>query len=135
MAADDQGSPLFALDLKILSLNISGLRKKTSYLRQIISKYCPDIICLQETNISDDYSKYKALYELGLDKEICFFNYPLSKSNGTAILCNAPGLKIKNISGPMELSEKDVGLGWADLRWGLGWRLETQVGGAGSNGH
>ena len=98
MAADDQGSPLFALDLKILSLNISGLRKKTSYLRQIISKYCPDIICLQETNISDDYSKYKALYELGLDKEICFFNYPLSKSNGTAILCNAPGLKIKNIS-------------------------------------
>ena len=35
----------------------------------------------------------------------------------------------------MELSEKDVGLGWADLRWGLGWRLETQVGGAGSNGH
>ena len=26
-----------------------------------------------------------------------FFNYPVTKSNGTAILCNNPGLKINNI--------------------------------------
>ena len=97
MAAADQGNFQSSLDLNVLSLNISGLRKKTNFLKQVIIKYYPDIICLQETNISDEYSKNKALYEIGLDVETCFFNYPITKSNGTAILCNNPGLKINNI--------------------------------------
>ena len=97
MAAVDQGNVQSSLDLNVLRLNISGLRKKTSFLKHLIIKYYPDIICLQETNISDEYSKNKALYEIGLDVETCFFNYPVTKSNGTAILCNNPGLKINNI--------------------------------------
>ena len=72
MAAADQGNFQSSLDLNVLSLNISGLRKKTNFLKQVIIKYYPDIICLQETNISDEYSKNKALYEIGLDVENVF---------------------------------------------------------------
>ena len=96
MAAADQGNNSLQLDLKILTLNISGLRKKTSFLRHIIHKYKPDIVCLQETNISDNYSMNKAIYELGLKSENCFFNYPSTKSNGTAILCISSVFKINN---------------------------------------
>ena len=59
MAATDQGNKALQLDLKILTLNISGLRKKTNFLKYIIQKYKPDIVCLQETNISDNYHKNK----------------------------------------------------------------------------
>ena len=94
MAAADQANYCSKLDLKILSLNISGLRNKTCYLKQIISKHRPDFICLQETNISDKYYENKALYDLGLDKNNCVFNYPSTKSNGTAIFCTSHDIKI-----------------------------------------
>ena len=96
MAAADQGNKALQLDLKILTLNISGLRKKTNFLKYIIQKYKPDIVCLQETNISDNYHKNKVLYELGLGNENCFFNFPSTKSNGTAILCISPDFKLIN---------------------------------------
>ena len=38
----------------------------------------------------------KAIYELGLKSENCFFNYPSTKSNGTAILCISSVFKINN---------------------------------------
>ena len=94
MAAADQANSFSKLDLKILSLNISGLRNKTCFLKQIIYKYRPDVICLQETNISDKYFENKALYDLGLDKDKCVFNYPSTKSNGTAIFCTSRDIKI-----------------------------------------
>ena len=96
MAATDQGIITNTLDLKILSLNISGLRKKTSFLKQVIIKHKPDVICLQETHINDDYNRNKVLYELGLSNDKCFFNFPSTKSNGTAILCISSDLKITN---------------------------------------
>ena len=94
MAAADQANLCSQLDLKLISLNISGLRNKTCFLKHIMYKHKPDIVCLQETNICEDYYKYKALYDLGLDNDKCFFNYPINRSNGTAILCISPDFKI-----------------------------------------
>ena len=51
MAAEDQSNPSLQFDLKILSLNISGLRNKTAFLKHTMCKYTPDFVCLQETNI------------------------------------------------------------------------------------
>ena len=73
MAAADQANLCSQLDLKLISLNISGLRNKTCFLKHIMYKHKPDIVCLQETNICEDYYKYKALYDLGLDNDKCFF--------------------------------------------------------------
>ncbi len=96
MAAADQANLCSQLDLKLISLNISGLRNKTCFLKHIMYKHKPDIVCLQETNICEDYYKYKALYDLGLDNDKCFFNYPINRSNGTAILCISPDFKIND---------------------------------------
>ena len=60
-------------------------------------KYKPDILCLQETNINDDYNRNKAIFELGADKNSSFFNYPNNKSNGTAILCFSKTIKCNNV--------------------------------------
>ena len=96
--AANQASNVQTLDIKIISLNISGLRTKTAFLKHFLIQNKPDILCLQETNISDNYSRNKAIFELGLEIETSFFNYPNSKSNGTAIFCISPNLKVVDVS-------------------------------------
>ena len=86
-----------ALDLKILSLNVRGLRSKTHFIKHLLCKYKPDIICLQETNIHDDHTRNTVIYELGADEETSFFNYPNSKANGTAIIILSPNIKCENV--------------------------------------
>ena len=92
-----QGFDLQKLEVKVISLNISGLRKKTKFVKHIIIKYKPDILCLQETNINDDYNRNKSIFELGADKNSSFFNYPNNKSNGTAIFCFSKTIKCNNV--------------------------------------
>ena len=70
--AANQCFHLQKLDLKIIILNISGLRTKTKFVKHILIKYKPDILCLQETNINDDYNRNKAIFELGADKNSSF---------------------------------------------------------------
>ena len=75
-----------SLSLKILSLNISGLRKKTNNVSILIIKYKPDFIFLQETNINTIFLERQAIESLKLEPSTCFFNYNVNKSNGTCIL-------------------------------------------------
>ena len=72
------------LPLKIISLNICGLAKKATYLKNLIIKHKPDFLCLQETNIHNKQISDRFLFELGLNKGI--FNYANTNGNGTAIL-------------------------------------------------
>ena len=72
--------------LKILSLNISGLWRKTKHISYLINKYKPDFIFLQETNIVHDLYTEKTLELLRLEQSFCFSNYNTRKSNGTCIL-------------------------------------------------
>ena len=80
--------------IKILGLNISGLRKKTHNLSLLMIKYKPDFILLQETNINNTYLESKAIESLKLDPRTCFFNYNINKSNGTCILQTSDKWKI-----------------------------------------
>ena len=96
--ATNQATDMHKLDLRILSLNISGLRKKTNFLKHLIIKNKPDIVCLQETNISENYYKNKAIYELGVEQNRCYFNFPNNKSNGTAIICISSCLRCENVA-------------------------------------
>ena len=82
MAADVVDSS----SLKILSLNISGLRKKTNNVSILIIKYKPDFIFLQETNINSIFLERQVIESLKLEPNSCFFNYNINKSNGTCIL-------------------------------------------------
>ena len=68
----------------IVTINISGLRSKTKYLKQVINdNYC-DFVFLQETNIQDDYTRDVALDKLGFRDGI--FAYPNQHSCGSAII-------------------------------------------------
>ena len=80
--------------LKILGLNISGLRRKTHNLSLLIIKYKPDFILLQETNINNSFLESKVIESLKLDPNTCFFNYNIKKSNGTCILQTSDKWKI-----------------------------------------
>ena len=80
--------------LKILGLNISGLRKKTHNLSLLMIKYKPDFILLQETNVNNSYLESKVIESLKLDPNTCFFNYNINKSNGTCILQTSDKWKI-----------------------------------------
>ena len=90
------GVNAFSAHVKIMSLNVRGLRSKTLYVKHLLLRHNPDVLCLQETNIYDDYSKNKAIYDLGLDESNSFFNYPNSKANGTAIIVLTSNLKCEN---------------------------------------
>ena len=90
------GVNAFSAHVKIMSLNVRGLRSKTLYVKHLLLRHNPDVLCLQETNIYDDYSKNKAIYDLGLDESNSFFNYPNSKANGTAIIVLNSNLKCEN---------------------------------------
>ena len=81
--------------LKIISLNISGLRKKTKHISLLIAKYKPDFICLQETNVNDHYLERQIIELLKLNHTSCFFNYNARKSNGTCILSTSNRWEIK----------------------------------------
>ena len=81
--------------LKIISLNISGLRKKTKHISLLIAKYKPDFICLQETNVNDYYLERQIIELLKLNHTSCFFNYNARKSNGTCILSTSDRWEIK----------------------------------------
>ncbi len=64
-----------SVSLKVISLNINGLRNKTKHISLLLSKYRPDFIFLQETNINDHFTERQIIELLHLDSGTCFFNY------------------------------------------------------------
>ena len=70
--------------ITILSLNVSGLSRKITSLKNLIRDQRPDFLCLQETNIPNKQTSDKILFDLGLDNGI--FSYTNTQGNGTAIL-------------------------------------------------
>ena len=62
-----------SVSLKVISLNINGLRNKIKHISLLLSKYRPDFIFLQETNINDHFMERQIIELLRLDSETCFF--------------------------------------------------------------
>lgn len=94
MAADHVSQ---VCDLRIVSINISGLKRKTNYIRSTIGRLKPDFLLLQETNVCKDYNKESYIHQIGVDSDRSFFNYAFTKANGTCILCLSNSWKFKNV--------------------------------------
>ena len=90
MANDRQAS------LKIISLNVCGLRGKTRQLGQLISKFAPDIVCLQETNVRDKYTQTKIESELKVKNSI--FNNKVYRPVGRGGVHTVPPTKQKGLN-------------------------------------
>ena len=80
--------------MKIISWNINSLRLRLPLLKKFVDNYNPDIVCLQETKVSNDEFPLAEVRSLGFD----FVEFDGEKSyNGVAIFSKYPINKIEKI--------------------------------------
>ena len=53
--------------MKIFSFNVNGLRARLHQLSELINKYSPEIICLQETKVDNENFPMESINELGYE--------------------------------------------------------------------
>lgn len=79
------------MSIKVLTLNIRGLKSKIEKVKNLILKQKPDFLCLQETNIDKTEEGNRMKFLLGLEEGVFGLN---KNSNGTAILKTSDKYKI-----------------------------------------
>ena len=73
--------------IRILSWNINSVRKRIDQLARIVDAYAPDIICLQETKVSDAAFPHADMLRIGYE-HVAVYGY--GGYNGVAILSRHP---------------------------------------------
>jgi len=104
--------------MKIVSYNINSLRLRLPLLKNFVDEINPDVICLQETKVADEFFPHEGVKELGFE----YVEFSGEKSyNGVAILSKFPlkntqkidvagyGHK-RHISATIEFGDKEVEL-------------------------
>ncbi|QCE32283.1 exodeoxyribonuclease III [Acetobacteraceae bacterium] len=80
-------SPPLPKHLRILTWNINSLRLRLPLLEKIVQEKNPDIICLQETKVTDALFPLEGVQKIGF--EHCLFK-GMKSYNGVAILSKYP---------------------------------------------
>ena len=82
------------MKVKILSWNVNSIRARLEHIENVSNEYLPDIICLQETKVTNQDFPIKKIKELG-------FNYiylnGIKSYNGVCILSKIKASNIKII--------------------------------------
>ncbi|MBV1834052.1 exodeoxyribonuclease III [Novacetimonas pomaceti] len=73
--------------MRIVTWNINSLRLRLPLLERLCGEIQPDIVCLQETKVTDDLFPLEAVRALGFD-HVCFRG--MKSYNGVAILSRMP---------------------------------------------
>ncbi|POF64161.1 exodeoxyribonuclease III [Novacetimonas maltaceti] len=73
--------------MRIVTWNINSLRLRMPLLERLCGENRPDIVCLQETKVTDDLFPLEAVRALGFD-HVCFRG--MKSYNGVAILSRQP---------------------------------------------
>ncbi|WP_418115531.1 exodeoxyribonuclease III [Sorlinia euscelidii] len=77
--------------MRIMTWNINSLRLRLPLLQQIVMRDQPDILCLQETKVTDDLFPAESLTALGFEYQ----HFTGMKSyNGVAILSRTPFIRV-----------------------------------------
>ena len=53
------------MQLTVTSWNINSVRLRIGMVSEFLTRYAPDILCLQETKTPDEQFPAKAFYQLG----------------------------------------------------------------------
>jgi exodeoxyribonuclease-3 len=77
-------------DLRIVTWNINSVRKRLGLLGRLVEALDPDVICLQETKVTDDLFPDLAIEALGYTHRLV---HGQKGYNGVAILSRRPFLK------------------------------------------
>ena len=75
------------MSLRIASWNINSVRRRLDLLGRLAAEAGPDIICLQETKVTDDLFPAEAIVALGYDHQLI---HGMPSYNGVAILSRLP---------------------------------------------
>ena len=81
--------------MRLITWNINSLRLRLGLLERVVADYRPDLICLQETKVSDPFFPLDACRALGFD-HVAF--HGMKSYNGVAILSRRPLHRIRTHS-------------------------------------
>lgn len=85
----------------VTTWNINSIRARLHLLKQLTEEIAPDIVCLQETKVSDDQFPHEEVAALGYDQVI---THGMKRHNGVAVLSRLPleGIEKKNWCGRVD---------------------------------
>jgi len=87
----------------IITFNVNGIRARIHQLETLVSKYNPDVICLQEIKVSDEEFPYSDIQALGYKVH----NYGQKGFHGVATLSKSdPKNVIKGLNGGADEDQK-----------------------------
>lgn len=87
--------------MRVVSWNVNSVRKRVTHIRRLIRQVSPDIICLQETKVTDNLFPRELFTELGY----CDIHLSGQKAyNGVAIVSRFP---LKNIEAKQFCNSSD----------------------------
>jgi exodeoxyribonuclease III len=89
------------MSIKVASWNVNSLRQRLEHLARWSEEAAPDVICLQETKVTDDLFPREAVAELGYTHQAI---YGQKTYNGVAILSKHP---ISGVQAGFSVSEPD----------------------------
>ena len=78
--------------MKIVTWNVNSVRTRIDHLINLIKKYSPDIICLQETKVTNDSFPEKKFLEFDYFSYFC----GIPSYNGVAILSKIKAQKVQS---------------------------------------
>jgi len=83
--------------LTLITLNIRSIRKKTHHIKNLVYKYKPDFIIIQETNITDRYTEKQTDIQLKPEVRNIYWNNDIhtTRSRGLAILQTSTNWTVK----------------------------------------
>jgi exodeoxyribonuclease-3 len=91
--------------MRIVSWNINSLRLRILNLKKIVEEQNPDIICLQETKVADEFFPYDFLIGLGYP----YIEFSGEKSyNGVAIISRIPLTKVQKQQFCSQISSRHI---------------------------
>jgi exodeoxyribonuclease-3 len=73
--------------LRILTWNVNSIRVRLDHLARVCAAQSPDVVCLQETKVADDYFPHDAVGDLGFPHVLA---HGQKAYNGVAILSRQP---------------------------------------------
>ena len=73
--------------LTIVTWNVNSVRFRLDVLARIVERLHPDVLCLQETKVTDDLFPHLAIAELGFEHRL---THGMKGYNGVAILSRRP---------------------------------------------
>ncbi|MCB2099514.1 MAG: exodeoxyribonuclease III [Rhodobacterales bacterium] len=75
------------MSLTIATWNVNSIRIRLDHLARVVARCAPDVLCLQETKVTDDLFPTEALAGLGYPHQV---RWGMKAYNGVAILSRRP---------------------------------------------